>query len=337
MKIVFCTPRFWPNTGGVETHVLSISKVLIAGGHTVSVVTVQTHPSQKLSEKYEGIEVYRMPVAEHSKVSVWKWIFLHAQLFCTADVVHAHDVAWWLAPLWICIAHKYYTTFHGWEGKFPVPPAHKVHRFIAAQASLQTIHIGDYIQKFYWDTPSLVLYGGVELPKKLPARASENVPHIVFLGRLERENDISEYCALFTHIQAHIPTCSITWVGDGSLRSECEKVGRVTGMVSNPGEYMVNADIVCAASYLSLFEALAQGKEVIALATSDLKKEYVRSFPLAEFLITGSDTAAVLERAVAVLKRPGKARKDAVELRMELQNYTWRRVAEQYLKLWGNT
>ena len=39
MKILFLTRSFYPNVGGVEKHILEVSKALTKRGHIVTVVT----------------------------------------------------------------------------------------------------------------------------------------------------------------------------------------------------------------------------------------------------------------------------------------------------------
>ena len=39
VRILFLTRSFYPSIGGVEKHILELSKVLIAKGHKISVIT----------------------------------------------------------------------------------------------------------------------------------------------------------------------------------------------------------------------------------------------------------------------------------------------------------
>ena len=61
MNILFFSRLFYPHIGGVEKHVLEISKILIKKGHKIVVVTEQHQKDLKSKEKVEGIEVYRIP------------------------------------------------------------------------------------------------------------------------------------------------------------------------------------------------------------------------------------------------------------------------------------
>lgn len=59
MKIVQLSPYFYPHLGGVESHVLELSKHLIERGHEVIVVTTRLEGSKKKS-RVEGVPVRRV-------------------------------------------------------------------------------------------------------------------------------------------------------------------------------------------------------------------------------------------------------------------------------------
>ncbi len=59
MKIAQLSPYFYPHLGGVESHVLELSKKLIDRGHEVFVVTTRLEDTKK-EEKIEGVPVKRV-------------------------------------------------------------------------------------------------------------------------------------------------------------------------------------------------------------------------------------------------------------------------------------
>lgn len=59
MKIVQLTPYFYPHLGGVESHVLELSKHLIKRGHDVAVVTTRLEGTKE-REKVEGVPTIRV-------------------------------------------------------------------------------------------------------------------------------------------------------------------------------------------------------------------------------------------------------------------------------------
>ena len=117
MKILFFSRLFYPHIGGVEKHVLEISRLLIKKGHKVCIITEKYENNLKSQEVIEGIDVYRIDIKNKSKkLSVWSWLFKNVNLIKDADVVHCHDVFFWYLPFrFLFPFKKVYTTFHGYE------------------------------------------------------------------------------------------------------------------------------------------------------------------------------------------------------------------------------
>ncbi len=159
MKIVFLTRLYLPHIGGVERHVEGISRVL-SRRHQIKIITTKHEPGMKDYEKIAGIEVYRF--VGDSKKEIWGWLKKNKYLLDWADVIHAHDVYFWIIPY--RLRHwkkKTFVTFHGWEGKFPVPLNNKVVRKISEILARGNICVGDFISKWYGTKPDAVTYGAV--------------------------------------------------------------------------------------------------------------------------------------------------------------------------------
>ena len=103
MKITFLTRLFHPHIGGVETHVLELSKILIKQGHEIVVVTEQYDKSLFEEEIYKGVHIYRIPVYDKSekdkKFGIWQYLFANKNLLTETDIIHVHDVFFWIIPL----------------------------------------------------------------------------------------------------------------------------------------------------------------------------------------------------------------------------------------------
>ena len=118
MNIVFLSRLFYPHIGGVETHTKQLSLELIKRGYKVTVVTTQYESSINTKDNHQDITILRIPKnSAKTKFGVWSWINSHKNLFQQSDIIHAHDIFWWLFPLKISLSNKpLYITFHGWEG-----------------------------------------------------------------------------------------------------------------------------------------------------------------------------------------------------------------------------
>ncbi len=90
MRIVQVSPWFYPHLGGVESHVMGISRELASRGHEVTVITTRHTPSAPERETMDGFDVVRVkprmialrtPIAPRIR-AVLKGL--------PADVLHAH-------------------------------------------------------------------------------------------------------------------------------------------------------------------------------------------------------------------------------------------------------
>lgn len=264
------------------------------------------------------------------------------QLLTSADIVQVHDVFWWIWPLYPLVYYKTFLTFHGWEGRYPVALTAKIQRYYNAMAAKKTLHVGKFIQEFYWDKPSAVTYGGVDvqlLTKPLANLSTSEEPwlsnqtKIVFLGRLEETNELAKTLDFLRLVKEKYPKIKISFVGDGSWRAECEKLGRVTGLVADPSHHLLGADLVCASSYLAMLEAQSLGKVVVAFYSHPLKERYLKTYPGAKWLFIGKEPVAVWEKVDRLTN--SQASLVALRSRKFALTQTWEEVLLVYLELWG--
>lgn len=147
MKILFLTRRKHPDVGGVETHISKVSRVLKYKGYRVTTISAKNigYPSIK----FLGL------------VYIWFWLFKKRKLIEKAEVVHCHDVFVWYLPFRFLYPHKkVFTTFHGWEGVWPIPKKNVFLKRVAAKLSTGTIAVGKYIEKYYGVKADKIIYGG---------------------------------------------------------------------------------------------------------------------------------------------------------------------------------
>jgi glycosyltransferase involved in cell wall biosynthesis len=90
MKIIQVAPYFQPHIGGVESHVLEISKELHNRGHEVLVFTSRFNPSLPEVEKLDGVSIKRIkPLVNIFTTPVFPKL-RSALIKESCDVVHAH-------------------------------------------------------------------------------------------------------------------------------------------------------------------------------------------------------------------------------------------------------
>lgn len=330
-SVLFITPSFFPNLGGVETHVYHVAKELVEKGWHVSVLTTKVANPQ---DPDIAIKLHRLITDPLNKKKVWKELEHFSKDFSKFDVIHVHDVGWWLLPCIFAIRHKTFITFHGWEGQYPVRWQAKLQRLVLSVLTKGSIHVGGFIQEFYWDRPDLVTYGGVE-PSSAKPKSISDKPNVIFLGRLEQENAIEMYIKFFKLLKKTALKPTITWVGNGSYKKECQKIGEVTGMVKDVSKYIKSADIVCANSYLAMLSAQAAAKIVCALYQHLLKQRYLETYPGASQMLIRASASDLINQVLSLTKVPEKSLKMAKEAQSFANTQTWKYVTTQYEQLWN--
>lgn len=333
MKIVHLARLFAPHIGGVETHVREISRELTQAGHELTIITQQHEATLPLTEIIDDVTIIRIPADTfNSKLQTWKALWHHRQLWQTADVVHVHDVFWWLLPFTLLIKDKLFMTFHGWEGQYPVRWQAKAQRWFAHKLAVKSIHVGEWIQEFYWDKPDAVTYGGVN---SVSTSHSKTLPSVnfAFLGRLSKDNDVPLYLEVLDVLKQHSKK-SVSWLGDGELRAECEQYGEVKGFVKNPAYFLQSADFAFASSYLSILEAQSLGKVVVAMYSNPLKKRYLETYPGVPHMIIGHDPTQVAHAVKELQKNRSKYNQLSQAALSFAKTQTWKQVSDLYLTLW---
>lgn len=140
---------------------------------------------------------------------------------------------------------------------------------------------------------------------------------VLFIGRLEKDLGLETY---FKAID--ILKLKIDFAGDGSLRSEAQKYGKVLGFI-NIKKIIKNYDIIFASSYLSILQALIFKKPVFAVYENPLKEDYLKMSPFKNY--------------ISIINNPKDIRiniKYSQEGYQWAKNQTWQKVTDIYLKLW---
>ncbi len=333
MNILFLTPgESGKNLGGVERHVKLLTEELGRRGHEVKELSLpETDKNYKDYKGYKGgfnkgPALPRRGRALEYKLRAWGYLWRKRDLFRWAEVVHVHDVFWWVMPFipiikWdksyknYNISGRLFVTFHGWEGRWPPTRSAVWQKKLAAWLSDGTIGVGDFYQKWYEVKTDKTVWGVLDnsyksykdykrgfnkgikgIYRKLEDFKGDGgkVFRLAFFGRLEEVNGIEIALKAMNKGYKNYKSYNnqgikIIFVGDGSWRKEAEKVGKVTGMIKNPWKYLGGADVVIASSYLAILEAAAMGKPVIAIANNPLKRDYLEGHPMRRgFEVVGS-------------------------------------------------
>jgi glycosyltransferase involved in cell wall biosynthesis len=340
MRILMLTPSFHPRAGGVEKHVLRVSRELAGRGHEVAILTPQWDPAWPLEETIEGLAVTRVP----RRLSLASWRARSA-CFRWAEIIHSHDaypvLRYYLPWRWMLPHRPLFITFHGYEG-YPIPrEAIRKRRWVARRVQ-GALCMGAFIEKWYGTPCSLVSYGGVDLPSAVtPSPATNNA---VFIGRLEPDTGILSYLDALRLLRGrHGLQISLDICGDGSLRAEVERrivderlAAQVHGFVADTRPFLENARLALVSGYLAMQEAMAAGRLVCALYDNPVKRDYLEMFPPAESaLLIGGGAEELAEGIARHLSDSTLMEAKIAAGREWVRDKTWAQVADAYERLWA--
>lgn len=350
MTVLFFARLFYPHIGGVEKHVMEISKILIRSGYKVIVITEKISGTQD-EKVIEGINVKRISTGKDDwfkKFRIWRDIWRYRDLIINADVIHVHDIFFWCLPFrFLYPSKKIFTTFHGYEGnQIPRLKAKFMHK-IAEKLSFGNICVGDFLKKWYGTKPNYVTYGAIQI---LPINTNTTNKYqlankrlkIVFVGRLEEETGIMEYLKALKILKEKKYKFEIIVLGDGSLAREakkfCAKYGinaSFKGFIKNINVYLSTCDFVFTSRYLGILEALSFEKFVFATYNNEIKKDYLKMAPFAKYISISKDYKELSNQIEYYLRNEQK-RNEMIEKGFNwVKNQTWEKIVTIYLKLWN--
>lgn len=355
MKILFLAASFYPSIGGVETHVLKVANELRSRGHKVTVITEQNALSKQSKTQNDNVpikikstdkstffihkklhqnSIYYFKFGQpgfFKKFRIWYMLLRNYKLIEEADIVHCHDVFIWYLPFrFLFLNKKVFTTFHGYEGRFPPVEKSIWIRKMSEHLSFGNICIGEFITRWYGTKPDYISYGGVEkarLPK--PKEPRKNLK-ILLIGRLAKDIGVQIYRDCLKQLKKEKIPFEFTACGEGELRHELEKYGKILGFVKSTKKYIKDADVVFASSYLTMLNICQMGKPIFAVYTNPLKHDYLYSSPFSKYIYIYSNSKE-LSRGVKNYKI-NVPRLTAGQRWANSQ--TWNHVADTYEHLW---
>lgn len=295
-SVLFLTPRRSDKyLGGVEKHVKILGEYLRRKGIEVGELSLS-----------DMTRLPRVRGSRNDKPHAWKYLWKNRKLILGSDIIHVHDVFWWYSPFRLLFFWRpVFITFHGWEGVYPPSKSAIIQKKFASLLCSGSIGVGEYLEKWYGIKTNEITYGvfdsqnllrtgkqnaSLDPSTRQELLAQDDATSIVFLGRLEEVNGIDIFLKVL-NISNRQPSsrmrheCAngkqkVVFIGDGSYRKKCEKYGEVTGMIKDVKKYLEKADIVIASSYLSIMEAMALRKPIVAIANNPLKRDYLECHPM---------------------------------------------------------
>ena len=124
-------------------------------------------------------------------------------------------------------------------------------------------------------------------------------------------------------------------MGDGILRKEAEKQGKVFGFVKDVRPYILGSRFVFTSGYLGILEAIACKKLVFSVYDNPLKRDYLRLSPLAPWIIIEPEPAKLAEKIIFYQEHPEEENK-LIEAGYDwVKKQSWEKTTEIYSRLWS--
>ncbi|MDZ4228483.1 MAG: glycosyltransferase family 4 protein, partial [Candidatus Levybacteria bacterium] len=330
----------YPHIGGVEKHVLEISRLLIEGGHKVTIVTEQNSSKLNPNETVEGIRVIRIPKLKEGKFKkfqIWKWLWNNSRLINDADIIHCHDVFFWYLPFrFIFPLKKVFTTFHGYES-YPLKFKNVLMRKISEKLSMGNICIGDFINKWYGTKPTHTSYGAAKIPsQKLQAPNIIRKESALFIGRLHEQTGILTYVKAIKEMRKKNPNFDFLVIGDGVLKNKISGEIKTLGSISNAIKYFKDYNFAFVSRYLSILEAMAAKRLVFAVYDNPIKEDYLKMAPFAKYIIISGSSSELVSKMSFYLNNDNAREKEKMVEKAYawVKKNTWKEMVNTYLKLW---
>ena len=334
IRILYVTPRYLPEIGGVEAHVHAVATRLAAGGEAaVTVLTTDLDGTLAPSERDGDAAVRR--VRAYPPGRDWRYApGLPGAIRAGAwDIVHVQSYHTFVAPQAMAAAARaripYLLTFHGgghsghWRHRARVLQRAALRPLLVRAAALVAIarfEIEEYADQLRIPRSRFDLIpNGFDLPAAPGAQADAppqaDGPLIVSLGRLERYKGHQYAIAALPHVLASEPQARLWIAGSGpyepELRRQAAELG-VEGRVeissvplterAELARRLAGADLAVAFSEfeshpIAALEVLSLGRPLLVANGSGLGELADRGYARAiDPRLSARDTAAAIVR-----------------------------------------
>lgn len=378
MKIVHLARLYSPHVGGLEKHLEKINQHFLKKNHQTTVITTQNDLKSPLLETINGVEVIRLVVNNEKnekvfkngskiyfvknhnfllklkyKINIYRQLTHYLPELVKADIIHVHDVMWWLFPFYPLLWKKVFITFHGYEGN-DLPTLRQVfwHK-LAAKLARGNICVGGFHQKWYRVKPTITTFGAVEsgIQENLKKDHGKKVvsskvkKKVIFIGRLAPDNGILEYLRALKILKDQGHTYSLDIYGDGPLLKKAknyvsENKLKVVfhGFVSNAQKFIYKYDLAFISRYLGILEAMNDGVKVIAHFNNSIKEDYLELTPFADWITIVSSAQEIADAVIRNNSQNENQAKNRDKKLMLAQEWskkqTWEKMADNYFELW---
>jgi glycosyltransferase involved in cell wall biosynthesis len=337
LRVLMVSASYFPNTGGLETHVYEVGRRLVQAGIEVTVLTTDTSGRLPEVEKSEGIEILRVRSWPTNKDYFFAPGIYRVITRGSWDLIHCQGYHNLVPPLAMLAAYRAHTpfvlTFHSggdvsrlrkalrglhWTMLRPLlSHAQKLIAVSQFEADFFRARLGLPTEQF------VVIPNGAQLPEVIELTGSDGGdpdgdPLIISVGRLERYKGHQRVMAALPKVLEQVPNARLHIVGAGPYRSTLQKMARKLGIARRVeiGEVrdrvgmaslLARANLVTLLSEyesqgIAVMEALALQRPVLVASTSALQE--FASHDLAHAVPLESPPEEVARAVVGQLLQP---------------------------------
>lgn len=227
------TPRFYPEMGGIETHVYEVSRRLAADGCDVTVLTTDRFRQNLPFEAINGFRVVRVPAWPSRRDYYFAPdIYRHVR-DSEADLLHVQGYHTFVPPVALAAARRrrlpFVITFHSgghssWLRNAVRLPQHRLLAPLVRHAA-HLIGVSQHEAAFFSDRMGIprerftVIRNGAQMPQ-IDLPQAVNTPLIVSVGRLEKYKGHHRLLAAMPHLRAALPDVRVRILGEGPYKSQ---------------------------------------------------------------------------------------------------------------------
>lgn len=347
MKIVQVSHRFLPSVGGIEMHILDLSKGLMDNGIDVEVISADSGENT-----IEGIPVRRFrsfSPGENFYISPQMYFYLKKNHF---DIIHAHNYRSFPA-LFASLAkgkRKFVFTPHtlGFQRRKLL---HSLYRPLGSsifKAADKVVSISkiekEWLEKTFNAKDKVTwIPHPVKIPEKTPFTG--DIKRIGFVGRLSSEKNADVLISAFKKVRMSHPEVELFLAGDGPLQALLERIaGQGVHFLGRlPREevfrFLTYVDLIVLPSQfevapLSILEAMARSRPVIVTPVGELP--YILRDGKECLFVRAGDPADLAEKTIRLIEDKELSKRLSGNGRVLMEEkYDMKRVINEYIRMYN--
>jgi glycogen synthase len=246
LRVLMTTPRYLPQTGGVERYVDLLARRLVQRGVFVTVLTTDATHTLPRRDETEGVQILRVPAWPRGRDYHFASDVYRTVAHNSWDVVHVQSYHTSVAPLSMIAARRartpYIVTFHGGGHSSPLRralrrPQWALLRPLLARANrlvaLARFEIEEYGRLLQLPPERFALIPvGTDLTREppRPRDAAENGSLIASVGRLERYKGHHRLIEALPEILQSRPDARVWIAGAGPYEHELRRLADRLGV-----------------------------------------------------------------------------------------------------------